>query len=72
VHPRAGAAVHQACGGGSVGFAVTVTPDGDQDRSGDAGDHSDGEVTGGGCAAGGGAGSLAFAPVLMVLRRRRR
>lgn len=58
---------------GSVDFAVTVTTDGDEDMSGDAGDQTDGEITGG-CSAGGsgGAGWLAFAPVLLVIRRRRR
>ncbi|HEX7841418.1 MAG TPA: M15 family metallopeptidase [Kofleriaceae bacterium] len=56
---------------GSASFAVTVAPDGDANQSGDAGDQLDGEVTGGGCAAGGGAGWLVFAPVLLVLRRRR-
>ena len=55
---------------GTVDVAVTVTPDGDENLSGDSDDQTDGEVTGG-CAAGGGAGWLAFAPVLLVLRRRR-
>jgi hypothetical protein len=55
---------------GSVDFAVTVTPDGDENTSGDADDQTDGGVSGG-CSAGGGAGWLAFAPVLLVLRRRR-
>lgn len=54
----------------TVGFAVTVTPDGDEGLSSDSDDQSDGEVTGG-CSAGGGAGWLLFAPVLLVLRRRR-
>jgi hypothetical protein len=58
---------------GSAELAVTVTPDGDEGTSGDADDQNDdgGSVTGGGCSAGGGAGWLAFAPVLLVLRRRR-
>jgi hypothetical protein len=56
---------------GSVDFAVTVTPDGDENLSGDSDDQADGDASGG-CAAGGGAGWLAFAPVLLVLRRRRR
>ena len=56
---------------GSVNLAVTVTPDGDENLSGDSDDQTDGEVSGG-CTAGGGAGWLAFAPVLLVLRRRRR
>jgi hypothetical protein len=55
----------------SLDFAVTVTPDGDENLSGDSDDQADGE-TSSGCAAGGGAGWLAFAPVLLVLRRRRR
>jgi hypothetical protein len=54
----------------TVGLAVTVTPDGDEASSGDSDDQVDGEVSGG-CAAGHGAGWLAFAPVLLVLRRRR-
>jgi len=60
---------------GSVDLAVTVTPDGDEGTSGDAGDQNDdGGVTGGGCSAAGGgaAGWLALAPALLVLRRRRR
>jgi hypothetical protein len=56
---------------GSVDFAVTVTPDGDENLSGDSDDQADGDVTGG-CSAGGAAGWLAFAPVLLVIRRRRR
>jgi len=55
----------------SLEFAVTVTPDGDENLSSDSDDQTDGE-TSSGCAAGGGAGWLAFAPVLLVLRRRRR
>jgi hypothetical protein len=55
---------------GTVQLTVTVTPDGDENLSGDSDDATDGEVSGG-CAAGGGAGWLAFAPVLLVLRRRR-
>ena len=56
---------------GTVNLAVTVTPDGDENLSGDSDDQLDGEVSGG-CSAGHGAGWLAFAPVLLVLRRRRR
>lgn len=56
---------------GSIDFAVTVTPDGDDNLSGDSDDQTDGEVSSSGCTAGGGAGWLAFAPVLLVWRRRR-
>jgi hypothetical protein len=56
---------------GTVALAVTVTPDGDENTSGDSGDQLDGAVSGG-CAVGGGAGWLAFMPALLVLRRRRR
>lgn len=54
---------------GTVQLAMTITPDGDENLSGDSDDQLDGEVSGG-CAAGGGAGWLAFAPILLVLRRR--
>ena len=59
---------------GAIDLAMTVTPDGDENLSTDADDQSDIEGgSSGGCAAGGGhAGWLAFAPVLLVLRRRRR
>jgi hypothetical protein len=57
---------------GSVSLAVTVTPNGDDNLSGDSDDQTDGGSVNGGCAAGGHAGWLAFAPVLLVLRRRRR
>jgi hypothetical protein len=56
---------------GTIQLAVTVTPNGDEDLSSDSDDQFDGDVSGG-CSAGGGAGWLAFAPVLLVLRRRRR
>ena len=56
---------------GDITLAMTVTPNGDENTSNDANDQFDGEVSGG-CNAGGGAGWLAFAPVLLVLRRRRR
>lgn len=56
---------------GAVQLAVTVTPDGDEGLSGDSDDLTDGGEVGGGCAAGGGAGWLAFAPILLVIRRRR-
>ena len=56
---------------GTVELAVTVTPDGRELTSTDADDQFDGEVSGG-CAAGHGPGWLALAPVLLVLRRRRR
>jgi uncharacterized protein (TIGR03382 family) len=57
---------------GTVVLAMTVTPDGDENLSSDADDETDGEPVTGGCTAAGGAGWLAFAPVLLVLRRRRR
>lgn len=57
---------------GSVDFAVTITPDGNENTSADGDDQTDDDATGG-CAAGGGAaGWLALAPMLLVLRRRRR
>lgn len=61
---------------GSVTLAVTVTPDGSENTSADSDDTSDdgsdaAEPDSAGCTAGGGAGWLAFAPVLLVLRRRR-
>ncbi len=56
---------------GDMSLAVTVTPNGDADTSADSGDTTDGTVSGG-CNAGGGAGWLACAPLLLVLRRRRR
>jgi hypothetical protein len=55
---------------GAIDLAMTVTPDGDEARSADADDHYDGEVTGG-CAARGGAGWLAVAPLALLVRRRR-
>lgn len=70
----------------SVPLAVTITPNGDEHMSNEADDHSDGEIDGeapgevpaagdepseAGCSAGGMTG-LAFAPLLLVLRRRRR
>jgi Synergist-CTERM protein sorting domain-containing protein len=57
---------------GSVMLAVTVTPDGDEGLSGDADDQTDGVEVSGGCATGSGVGWLAIAPVLLVIRRRRR
>jgi hypothetical protein len=56
---------------GTIQLAVTVTPNGDENLSGESDDRFDGEVSGG-CSAGGGAGWLAFAPVLLAVRRRRR
>jgi hypothetical protein len=56
---------------GTVTLALTVTPDGDEELSGDSDDQHDGEVSGG-CSTGGPAGWLALAPVLLMLRRRRR
>jgi len=55
---------------GAVDLAVTVTPDGDENLSSDGDDQADVEG-GGGCSTGRGAGWLAFAPVLLVLRRRK-
>jgi hypothetical protein len=56
----------------TVPFAVTVTPDGNANTSSESDDASDDDVTSsGGCSTAGGAGWLAFAPVLLVLRRRR-
>lgn len=65
-------------GGATVGtfnLALTVTPNGDEDTSGDSDDeHDDAPIASGGCSAGGrGIGWLGLAlPVLIVLRRRRR
>jgi D-alanyl-D-alanine carboxypeptidase len=57
---------------GTVNLAVTVTPDGDDQLSGDSDDQYDGDVSGG-CSAGGPAASwLALVPALLFLRRRRR
>jgi len=56
---------------GGVSLAVTVTPNGNQDDSSDAGDTQDGEVSGG-CSTSGGAGSLGFASLALVLLRRNR
>ena len=57
---------------GEIDLAMTVTPDGDENLSTDADDQDDIDGGSGGCAAGGGhAGWLAFAPVLLMLRRRR-
>jgi hypothetical protein len=67
---------------GSVQLAVTVTPNGDENTSNDGDDTSDdgdelsgdpsGDTTSeGGCSAAGGMSGLAFAPLLLVLRRRR-
>jgi Synergist-CTERM protein sorting domain-containing protein len=64
------AVIDQATQLGSIDFAVTVTPDGDDNTSADSGDQVDGEISGG-CSAGGAAGWFALAPVLMMLRRRR-
>jgi hypothetical protein len=57
---------------GTVSLAVTVTPDGDDNLSGDSDDQTDGSPVTGGCAAGGAAGWLVLAPVLGLLLRRRR
>ncbi|HSS01585.1 MAG TPA: M15 family metallopeptidase [Kofleriaceae bacterium] len=56
---------------GTITLSMTVTPNGDENQSNDRDDQFDDEVSGG-CSAGGSAGWLAFAPVLLVLRRRRR
>jgi len=59
---------------GTINLAVTITPNGDEDTSGDSGDQNDDpDGMSGGCNAGGAGGWLAmFAPALLVLRRRRR
>ena len=59
---------------GTIPLAITVTPNGDEDTSADAGDeHDDGAAVTGGCAAGGSAGWAALMlPALIALRRRRR
>jgi hypothetical protein len=58
---------------GQINLAVTVTPNGDDDTSGESGDaNDDGIELTGGCSAGGSAGWLALAPVVLVLRRRRK
>jgi hypothetical protein len=58
---------------GTIALAMTVTPNGDENTSSESDDQADdGEMATGGCSAGGGAGWLALAPILLVLRRRRR
>ncbi len=69
---------------GTIELAVTITPNGDHDASGDAGeahDHEEGDeeadedgVLPGGCSTGGGAGwgALVLAALAIVRRRRRR
>jgi len=59
---------------GTFNLALTVTPNGDEDTSGDSDDeHDDAPIASGGCDAGGGAGWLgALLPALIVLRTRRR
>jgi uncharacterized protein (TIGR03382 family) len=58
----------------TIDVALTVTPNGDDDTSADAGDSNDSEDTTGGCSTGGGAGSWAalLIPALVLVRRRRR
>jgi len=65
----------------TVPLALMVTPDGDENTSADSDDPTDDAADPGspaakpesaGCSTAGGAGWLAFAPVLLVLRRRRR
>jgi len=60
---------------GTIRLAVTVTPNGDDGTSSEAGDeHDEGsdEITGGCSAGGSAAGWLGLAPIVLVLRRRRR
>jgi hypothetical protein len=58
---------------GTINLAVTITPNGDEDTSGDADDqHDTGGEAIGGCNAGGAMGWLGLAiPALLVMRRRR-
>ena len=56
---------------GTIMLTMSVTPDGNELTSTDSDDHFDSEISGG-CSAGHGAGWLALAPMLLVLRRRRR
>jgi N-acetylmuramoyl-L-alanine amidase len=59
---------------GTINIAVTVTPNGDHDISGESDDqHDDGIEVSGGCNAGGrGSWASILIPALIVLRRRRR
>lgn len=59
---------------GTMNIAVTITPNGDEDHSGESDDaHDDGiEVTGGCNAGGNGSFAAILLPLLAVLRRRRR
>ena len=59
---------------GSFNLALTVTPHGDEDTSGDSDDeHDDAPIASGGCSTSGGIGWLGLAlPALIVLGRRRR
>jgi len=66
---------------GSIKLALTVTPDGDEDTSGDASDAHDHEnedeatdpgTVSGGCSTGGSLGWLALALPALVIRRRRK
>jgi len=58
---------------GTINLSLTVTPNGDEDTSGDSDDeHDEGSEVTGGCSAGGGAGWALLLPALLVLRRRRR
>ncbi len=59
---------------GTINIALTVTPNGDEDTSGDADDENDeGADAAGGCSAGGNGSWVALlAPLAVLLRRRRR
>jgi hypothetical protein len=58
---------------GTIDLAITVTPNGDEDTSGDAGDeHDDSEPVNGGCNTGGSLGWLGLALPALLCRRRRR
>ncbi len=58
---------------GTINIALTVTPNGDEDTSGDSDDENDGGVVEGGCNAGGAGGLGALlAPLVLMFRRRRR
>jgi hypothetical protein len=57
---------------GTINLAVTVTPNGDENTSGDADDENDPDMEAGGCATGGGSGwAVLLLPLLLVVRRRR-
>ena len=58
---------------GTINLALTVTPNGDHDTSGDSDDeHDEAPVASGGCSTGGGGGWLLLVMPLIVWRTRRR